>query len=180
MKQAMRAEVRRRKKEYGKETLDAQSRTVVERLCASEAWQRARCVLCYYPLPDEVDVREVLELALEQGKKVLLPKVVGDDVELLRYASADSLMPGAFGILEPVGDALPLALYDEIDLVVVPGMAFGAQGHRLGRGKGYYDRLLPRLKNAHRVGVCFDFQVFGVIPHESHDCLMDAVIAPVL
>lgn len=176
MKQAMRAEVRRRKKQFDREVLDAHSRTIVQRLSESEAWQRARCVLCYYPLADEVDVREALTLALAQGKLVLLPRVVGDDLELLRYESDASLCPGAYGILEPTGEVFPVVRYAEIDLVVVPGMAFDAQGHRLGRGKGYYDRLLPRLTNACRTGVCYGFQLFDEVPNEPHDCVMDAVV----
>ena len=67
-------------------------------------------------------------------------------------------------------------LFLSIELVVVPGMAFDKQGHRLGRGKGYYDRLLPKLTNAYKLGVCFPYQYIEEVPTDEHDIRMDEVL----
>ena len=98
-------------------------------------------VLAYWPLPDEVDIRPLIDQLVAEGKTVVLPKVTGDEtMELRRYASRADLEEGAFHIMEPVGDAFEA--YDQIGFALVPGMAFDAACHRLGRGKGYYDRFL--------------------------------------
>ena len=129
----------------------------------------ARTVLLYHPLPDEVDTRPLL--AALTRCQCLLPVVVGDDLQLRRYTG--ELSVGAFGILEPVGDTFE-ALAD-IDLVIVPGMAFTRDGRRLGRGRGYYDRLFPRLTSAYRLGLCHEWQLVDDIPTEPHDITMHSV-----
>jgi 5-formyltetrahydrofolate cyclo-ligase len=77
--------------------------------------------------------------------------------------------------MEPIGEVFPESRYDEITLALIPGMAFDAEGHRLGRGKGYYDRLLPRLSRAYKMGVCFPFQMVDAVPSEPHDQKVDEV-----
>jgi 5-formyltetrahydrofolate cyclo-ligase len=111
----------------------------------------------------------LITVAFESGKRVLLPVVKDEDLELRLYEGEDSLRKGAFGIMEPTGETFAEENYDEIQLALVPGMAFDKAGHRLGRGKGYYDRLLPKLKKAKLTGVCFHFQLVDEVPAEPHD-----------
>jgi 5,10-methenyltetrahydrofolate synthetase len=138
-----------------------------------------RVVMAYWPLPDEVDIRPLLMQLVTEGKMVLLPKVLDSEtMELRRFTSTADLAEGPLHILEPVGKAF--TDYEKIDIVLAPGMAFDAAGHRLGRGKGYYDRFLsthfstlapkslPLL-----VGVCFPFQRVPQVPSEPHDICMD-------
>ena len=132
----------------------------------------AQTILLYYPLPDEADVRPLLQRFPD--KQFLLPVVVGDDLELRVYEGEESLRRGAFGILEPTGDIL--TDYESIQLAIIPGVAFTPDGRRLGRGRGYYDRLLPRLTQAYKLGVCWPFQLLDDIPTEPHDIRMDGVI----
>lgn len=146
------------------------------RIIADGLWRSAGTVLLYHALPDEVDTSLLLSSAMLMGKRVLLPKVVGDDLELCLY-SPDALVSGAYGIMEPAGPSLSEEEYAGIDLAIVPGMAFSSAGVRLGRGKGYYDRLLPRLPRAYRIGLCFSFQLLSHIPSEQHDVLMNEVVA---
>ena len=153
------------------------SKDICLRVLASAWWQEASTLLLYYPLPDEVDVRPLISEAHERGARVLLPVVVGDELELRVYEGESSLREGAFGIMEPTGDVFPPQRYGEIDLALVPGMAFDRGGHRLGRGKGYYDRLLPRLPNARRIGICFPFQLLDAVPTDVHDVTMQCVTA---
>lgn len=173
MKEELRREMRSLKKQHTPEQLAAMSAEVCEQLQANDLWREAQCVLLYHPLSDEVDVRPLLHAALKDGKEVWLPQVVGDDLILRRYTGDESLHEGAFGIMEPEGDILPVEDYNRIQLALVPGMAFDREGHRLGRGKGYYDRLLPRLTEARLLAVCFPFQIVEHVPTEEHDVTIE-------
>ena len=137
-------------------------------------------ILAYWPLPDEVDIRPFIHQLLQQGHSVLLPKVVdATTMELRRYVSSDDMVEGSFHIMEPSG---PLFTdYASIDIALIPGMAFDAAGHRLGRGKGYYDRFLSTLLSADKrslltIGVCFPFQRVAEVPVDSHDISVAEVI----
>ena len=135
----------------------------------------ARIVLLYSALPDEVPTQPLLNRLTTEGKTVLLPRVVSDtDMELRRYTGPNDLEPGAFGIMEPTGELF--TDYDLIDVAVVPGMAFDREGHRLGRGKGYYDRFLAQLPHIYKIGICFPFQLVDKVPADAHDMLMDEVV----
>ena len=135
----------------------------------------ARIVLLYSALPDEVPTLPLLNRLTTEGKTVLLPRVVSDtDMELRRYTGPNDLEPGAFGIMEPTGELF--TDYDLIDVAVVPGMAFDREGHRLGRGKGYYDRFLALLPHIYKIGICFPFQLVDKVPADAHDMLMDEVV----
>ena len=132
-------------------------------------------ILAYWPLPDEVDIRPFIDQLVAEGKTVLLPKVTGDEtMELRRYTSRADLQEGAFHIMEPIGEVFDD--YEKIDVALVPGMAFDAAGHRLGRGKGYYDRFLSAHPHLYKIGICFPFQRVAEVPSESHDVLMDASV----
>ena len=136
----------------------------------------ARTLLLYSALPDEVQINPLFDRLVAQGKTILLPRVVSDtDMELRLYTCADSLQSGAFGIMEPTGPHF--TDYDAIDVAVVPGVAFDAEGHRLGRGKGYYDRFLPLIPGAYKIGLCFPWQLVDEVPADAHDIMMDCVIS---
>lgn len=152
------------------------SQAICRKVMQMARWQSAHTVLLYHALPDEPDLQPLLDAALTEGKRVLLPVVVGDDLVLKYYEGHASLREGAFHILEPVGEDFPLARYAQVDLALIPGMAFDHQGHRLGRGRGYYDRLLPRLPRVHTVGICFPFQLLPVVPAEPHDIPVHEVL----
>lgn len=167
-KRTLRREIKEIKKSYSLETLDDMSLKIEEYFSLQDRWDAAHTVLLYSALPDEVNTDCLLLAAEGDGKTVLLPRVDGDRLTLHVYSS-DSMAPGAFGVMEPQGPEFPPSRYGEIELAVVPGMAFDRRGHRLGRGKGYYDRLLPLLPAARVVGLCFPFQVVASVPHEAHD-----------
>ncbi len=93
------------------------------------------------------------------------------------HTSSNALVVGSYGILEPCGAAWPASRYGEIDVAIVPGVAFDYGGRRLGRGKGYYDRLLPHLANARLLGLCFPFQIVPSVPADQHDMPMHEVLA---
>jgi 5-formyltetrahydrofolate cyclo-ligase len=141
---------------------------------ANEHFLKAKTVLLYHSLPDEVCTHDFIYKWCDK-KLLLLPKVVGDDLELRIYRNVSELAIGSFGIAEPTGKLF--TDYDKIDFVAVPGMAFDKKGNRLGRGKGYYDRLLPLLTNAYKAGICFPYQIVDEVPVEPTDIAMDICIS---
>lgn len=130
-------------------------------------------VLLYWSLPDEVFTHELVLQLMEQGHRILLPSVVGENLELHVMQGSTLMHSGDYGIMEAEGELF--ADYGSIDLAVIPGMAFTAGGKRLGRGKGFYDKLLPRL-SCIKAGLAFPFQIVEDIPCHPHDILMDEVI----
>ncbi len=174
-KHELRKLIRSAKSGYTAEQRSHLSASVLSRLEAHPRYQTARTVLLYHALPDEVQTAPLLHRYHEE-KTILLPVVVGDDLELRVYRGAAHCHTGAFGIPEPTGEAF--TRYEEIDLAVVPGMAFDACGNRLGRGRGFYDRLLPALRRAgvYIIGMGFPFQHVAHVPAEAHDVPMDEVL----
>lgn len=172
-KQELRKHIRTTKRQFSNTQLDELSLCILERLKSHPRFVSADTILLYYSLPDEVCTHTLL--AETNGKTILLPRVVDDTgMELCEYNGSHDLRMGAFNILEPSGRRFDN--YAAIDLAIVPGMAFDANGHRLGRGKGYYDRLLARLPYIYKIGVCFPFQLVDTVPTEETDIQMDEVI----
>ncbi len=174
-KDSLRRYVRAQKRQYTAAELAVMSEKICDRVLASAWWQEAGTLLLYYPLADEVDVRPLIEKAFESGKRVLLPVCVGEELELHLYEGETSLREGAFGIMEPTGPIFASESYGDIQLAIIPGMAFDKAGHRLGRGKGYYDRLLPKLTKTKFVGISFSFQLLDEVPTDAHDIPVDEV-----
>ena len=173
-KQLLRQSVRTIKASYSRQELEALSLSLLRALEQHPCFVQARTVLLYHSLPDEVCTHAFIDRWCAE-KEIVLPTVVGDELELHLYTGPECLSTGSYGILEPSGELF--TDYERITMAVIPGMAFDGMGHRLGRGKGYYDRLLPRLSHAYKLGLCFPFQILDEeIPHEPHDFLMDAVL----
>lgn len=163
-------EIRRRIKALREADPWPGSETIVSRIAGLPEWKAAGTVLAYSPLPGEVDLRSLFKA---DGKRIALPLVEGDHLRLKEY-SEGSMVPGYAGILEPPADA-PEIDPSEIDLAFIPGVAFDAEGGRLGRGKGYYDRLLPLL-DCPLVGVAFSWQMVDKVPTDPWDAKMDMVV----
>ena len=174
-KRELRWQIRAQKRNWASQ-LPELSEQICSKVLRLASWQKAGTLLLYYPLPDEVDVRPLIKEAFEGGKRVLLPVVKGEELELHLYEGETSLRKGAFGIMEPMGEAFAPEKYVEIQLAFVPGVAFDRAGHRLGRGKGYYDRLLPKLKEAKLTGICFPFQLLDDVPAEPYDIPVAEII----
>jgi 5-formyltetrahydrofolate cyclo-ligase len=158
----------------------AASSAICERLKNQHLWQNAETVLLFSPLPDEPDIRSLMADALALGKIVTLPRFVSDAQQyaVCRVEDIASLHTGQFGILEPCSTA---AIFDlkRLDFVLVPGVGFTLNGRRLGRGKGYYDRMLAAVRGT-KCGVAFDWQLTVEIPVEPHDILFNYIVTPSL
>lgn len=157
------------------------SARVCQRVMALPEFAAARMVMMFAPLPDEVDLSDVLARCRELGKVVCAPRA-GWKTRTLEPAEVrgrgwEGLVAARHGLREPGPDAPPVAP-ELIDMVLVPGAAFDAERHRLGRGGGFYDRFLARaeLRRAFVVGVAFACQLVQRVPRSSHDRRVDAVI----
>ena len=176
-KETLRAYIKEQKRRW-QPLLPEKSRKIMARLEEDTRFQSARTVLAYYALPGEVDTRSFLE-RWSADKEILLPVVAGDRLCLRKFEGTDAMQPGPFHILEPTGP--DFLSYEAIDLVLVPGMAFDKSGHRLGRGGGYYDRLLalPAFAGVCKMGLCFDFQLLEDVPVGRWDVAVDDVLSDV-
>lgn len=172
-KQEIRQQIKIEHKHYSDFQLEQMSKSVIKKVLCSKFYQGAKVVLLFNSLPDEIDVKPLIDNALISKKTLLLPTVVGEDIVLKHHNINDGFIKGKFGILEPTGEIFND--YDAIDFALIPGVAFDKNFNRLGRGKGYYDRLLPKLIYAKKMGICFEYQVFEKIPTENHDIKMDGL-----
>jgi 5-formyltetrahydrofolate cyclo-ligase len=170
-KKTLRQQIRAAKKQHTPEELHRQSDLVLQQLAAHPRFQTAQRIMLYASLPDEVQTLDFLE-QWRHRKTIILPTVVGDDIIPVELADNVDFAEGDFHIPEPQNH--PYA--GSFDLIVVPGMAFDREGHRLGRGRGYYDRFLARHPQVHTIGLCFDFQLLPEIPCEPHDRIIDEII----
>ena len=188
-KEDLRRQIQQIKRQFTPQQLEELSLPVISRLKPLLA--DAQTIMAYYSLPDEVNTHGLIDELVAEGKTVLLPKVTGaDTMEVRRYTGRTDLQEGAYHILEPVGE--PFTDFASIDLILVPGLAFDAAGHRLGRGRGYYDRFLrtmgtvPTVRSAadyrgtvpsvRTLGISFDFQKVDEVPVDAHDMAMDRVV----
>ena len=180
----MKAELRRRGKAarqcLAREEVGSRSRRIARRLAALPGYRAARTIFCYLDADNEVETGEIIRTALEEGKVVAVPLVEEEQRELRAVPIRDpgrDLAPGFRGIREPADRSAAGIDPREIDLAVVPGTAFDPAGNRLGRGGGYYDRFLPRLRaGVPRTALAFECQIFAGITPAPDDAPVNVII----
>ncbi len=160
------------KKDKTDHELKVSSDTIMTLIESMTVFHEAHNVFMYNNLSDEVQTIEFINKWKDQ-KNIYLPVIQGEDIRFRKYTSEVSMITNSYGISEPEND--DFEQYDDVDLIIIPGMAFDSNFNRLGRGKGFYDRMLPKLK-CPKVGICFDFQFLPQIPTESYDVSMDYII----
>ena len=154
------------------------SQAVCRLILESTAWQEAGQAMLYMPISGEIDVKALIENCLETGKTIALPRfsVEKNGYGACAIANLGDLVPGKFGIPEPSPGSQKMDT-KQLDLAIVGGVAFDGLGGRLGRGGGFFDRLLADIP-AKICGVCFDQQVYPDVPLERHDVKMDIIATP--
>jgi 5-formyltetrahydrofolate cyclo-ligase len=156
------------------ETIEKMSNGIQERTIGLGEFSRATVIGAYCPVGSEARTNAILKKVLESNKKLVLPRV--SDATSIFFAGVKDLEKdveiGTFNIMEPKDHCERV---DKIDLVLVPGIAWDEQGHRIGYGQGYYDRYLAKLRTT-SVGLAFDFQVFEVIPHGINDFCVSMIV----
>lgn len=152
------------------------SRRICEAIAQRPEWSRAKTVLFFAPQEREPDVELLCSPSLE--KRLVYPKVIGDTLALYAVDSIYDLVPAQWGLREPRENEQMLVQSHEVDLVLVPGVAFTKSGLRCGRGGGFYDRLLGELPaSTAKIGVCFSEQIVDELPTEPHDLAVDFVVS---
>ncbi len=138
----------------------------------------ATVVHSYIPMSNEVNITPVINKLLQKGVKVISPKTLSNrKLENRVLHSLEKVEKGVFGTVHPIGEA---SYTGDIDLVIVPGLAFDADNYRLGYGGGYYDNFLIKYPKAYKVGVFYPFQKVNEVPRESHDLRLDSIICPII
>lgn len=173
---AVRSELIARRRGLSPALWRAASTAAQERLMALEPFQQAAVIALYAPIQQEIDTALLFHTAVAAGKRVLYPQVQNSTLLFQEVTDLQQLAHGAYGILEPTQTERSVPL-EQADLIVVPGVAFDRRGHRIGFGKGYYDRCLSRLVgHGTLVGICHDFQLVECIQAEGHDISMQYIV----
>lgn len=178
-KVALRRQIREEAQIHSPEERRAGSVRLCDLLRKQAIWKSARAVLLFMPTLDEPNILPLVTEALQHEKLVALPAFAAElgiyQALQVRDMHAD-LAPGRFGITEPCAGCAPV-LVNTLDLILIPGVAFSISGVRLGRGKGFYDRLLAQVSPT-KCGVAFDWQIVQEIPREAHDVTVDFLLTP--
>ncbi len=173
-KQELRRQIRAQKRAMTSQQIDAASQKLGQLFAASPLYQQANTIYGYLPYNQEVRTVPMLQRALDEGKRVAVPKCYGDEMRFIYLDDLSRVAPGYCGIPEPIADK-PVA-NDPTALVLMPGLAFDPQGHRIGYGGGFYDKFLSAEPSHPTLALCYDFQMFDHLETEEFDIPVDCVL----
>lgn len=158
------------------EQVSSKSKKIISTLFSMDFFDKARMIMYYVDMRNEVKTKKAIAETLALGKRVVVPKVKKErHLLVVEINGLGDLAPGVFGILEPVKEIGTEP--KQIDIVIVPGVAFDKQGYRLGYGGGFYDNFLPKLHfDAMKIAICYEFQVMNHVPIEPHDVPVDMIL----
>ena len=173
-KKELRSRIRSRKRAMTEEEIQSRSQALCRLFLASEAYRNAKSVYGYLPYNQEVRTVPLLEQALRDGKRVAVPKVFGDEMKFIWMEDLTQVSKGYAGIPEPTADG-PEA-DDDTALVLMPGLAFDREGHRIGYGGGFYDKFLSREPGHPTLALCYEFQMLPHVDTQEFDIPVDTVL----
>ncbi|MCX7714574.1 MAG: 5-formyltetrahydrofolate cyclo-ligase [Clostridia bacterium] len=177
MKEKQRAFMRKVRDKMSEDEVVQKSRKIREILFCTSFYKNADTIMTYLSAKNEPDTLEIVKVATQSGKKIVVPiaDMKTNNMRLSYLPTLDGLCRNSFGILEPRGDFFVPCDVQNVDLILVPGLAFDEKGGRIGYGKGFYDRFLTKTK-AVFVALCYDFQVIEKVAAEAHDVFMDFIL----
>lgn len=173
-KKTLRAKIREQKRAMSGEEIRERSEKLGQLFADSQLYREATTIYGYLPYNQEVRTVPMLERALKDGKRVAVPKVYGDEMKFIYMTDLTQVEKGYAGIPEPVEDG-PVA-EDQTALVLMPGLAFDKEGHRIGYGGGFYDKFLAAEPNHPTLALCYEFQMVKELPTEEFDIPVDCVL----
>ena len=173
-KKELRTMIRQKKRELTPEQIEKASTDLVQQFLETELYRQAKTVYAYLPYNQEVQTVPIVEQALKDGKRVAVPKIYGDVMKFIYLTDLQQVAHGYCGIPEPVADG-PIA-DDPCALVLMPGLAFDPEGHRIGYGGGFYDRFLSEEPGHPKVALCYDFQLLPSLETDPFDIPVDLVL----
>lgn len=176
-KKEMRAFVRTRISEIPEDKRLSEDAAIYENVMSLSELESAKNIFAYVGIGCEVSTDALIEKLISDGKRVYVPLCHGKgEMDAVYIPSLDFLKPGRYGIPEP-HSCDEKAFPEELDVIIVPGVAFGLDGTRLGRGAGYYDRFLSRAETAKKIALCREATLFETVPTEPHDEKVDIVVS---
>ena len=174
MKTQLKESILEKRNSLSKDEIIEKSNKIKLNLFNLESYKKSKTAMFFVSFGSEVSTHDIIKESIGR-KTIVVPKVTGHEIEPSLILDFDSLVPsGKFGILEPI-EIMKVA-YKNIDLVLVPGIAFDKEGHRIGYGFGYYDKFLKKVPKAVKIGLCFDFQVVDKVPREEYDVPVDFIV----
>ena len=173
-KKELRRQIREKKRAMTETEIVEKSAKLGELFAASSLYQNAQTIYGYLPYNQEVRTIPMLEQALKDGKRVAVPKVIGDEMVFIYMDDLSKVEKGYAGIPEPAADGP--AADDTHALVLMPGLAFDPQGHRIGYGGGFYDKFLASEPEHPTLALCYDFQMLPHLETEAFDIPVDCVL----
>lgn len=176
-KQDIRKIIKRKREEIDKQIKKELDLRIMNNFFNSDYINKSNVIFIYVNMESEINTVDIITRLLNMGKRVAVPKVLPGNKEMVALeikSLSDLNESGAFGILEP--DITKKDVGDEVDLIILPGLAFDKRGYRIGYGGGFYDRFLQRYNNVKRVSLCYNFQIIENIPEEDFDEAIDIII----
>lgn len=173
-KKTLRAQISQKKRAMTPAEIEEKSRALTGLFLTCEAYRQARTLYAYLSYNQEVRTEAIIRQALADGKTVAVPKVYGDTMRFICLTGLERVEKGYCGIPEPIDDS-PVA-NDPAALVLMPGLAFDKEGHRMGYGGGFYDKFLAAEPAHPTIALCYDFQVLPHLPTDEYDIPVDAVL----
>ena len=173
MKNQLKDTILEKRNSLPQEEILEKSNQIKNNLFNLNQYKNSKTIMLFVSFESEVDTHNMIRETLK-NKAIVVPKVAGHEIEPSVIIDFDNLIAGKFGILEPI-ETMKIA-YKNIDLVLVPGIVFDMEGHRIGYGFGYYDKFLKKVPKAIKIGLAFDFQVVDKIPAEMHDVPVDLIL----
>lgn len=173
-KKQLRSQIREKKQAMTQQQIEAASARLGELFAATDMYQAAKTIYGYLPYNQEVRTVPMLERALQDGKRIAVPKVYGDEMKFIYITDFAQIEKGYAGIPEPVADE-PVA-DDPTALVLMPGLAFDKEGRRIGYGGGFYDKFLAAEPDHPTIALCYDFQMLPKLETEEFDIPVDCVL----
>jgi len=182
-KNTIRKEILKARGTLSSEEVQEKSSIIINKLIKTKEFENSKLIMCYMDFRNEVRTDELIRKCLEMGKKVAVPLVLNSaegEREMMACEVRDfekEMKPGAYGILEPVRELVCDVWPEDIDLVVVPGVAFDERKYRIGYGAGYYDRFFRMTReDCKKIAIAFELQIVDKIPYEEHDVKLDMII----
>jgi 5-formyltetrahydrofolate cyclo-ligase len=173
VKNQIRKEIRKKRESMTREEVISKSRKITEKFLNSEYYQNAETIMSYISIKNEIDMTEINRRVLEDRKTLLFPVIEGEYIKALKIDSLEKFEEKKIGVIEPVcGEESEKT---DIDLIIVPGVAFDKRGNRIGFGKGYYDRFLKGYRGK-KIALAYEFQLVDSIKTEEHDERVDEII----
>jgi len=177
-KKTLRQFVLQKRRKLSQTIVHRQSDIVFEQLIGLSVYKKARCIMLYAAMPDEVQTDKMMRYALQDGKQICIPYIHDKHglMDAVFVFDVDQLSKGDFDILTINSRDMEFANPEDIDLMIIPGVAFDTAGYRLGMGAAFYDRFIMRANQAFCLGIALDCQIVNKVPIEEHDCSMDAIL----